>query len=207
MNYQKLKTAEQNFFQRYPLGFNSPEMQAIAKKHRVFKMTEQAREKFSEDKFEDTEQIILSFEKIVAQSSLVSIFEKPKLRDALRIMDENEKQMLAIGLKEFLYGNQASGFSIMVQILKTYHIGKWPIITVVPYYFSPNKEILIKPNTVKGIIKFFEMDELKYNSNPTYEFYSAYRNEINKIKREVSEGIQAENAGFCGFLMMSIEKE
>lgn len=207
MNYQKLKIAEQNFLMRYPQGFESPEMQAVAKKHKLIKMTELAKENFSIEKFEDVEHVIGAMGKLVSQSSLVSIFEKPKLRDALKIMNETEKQILAIGLKELLHGNQASGFSTIVQILKTYQIAKWPIITVVPYYFKPNEEVLIKPNTVKGIINFFEMEGLKYSPNPTFEFYSAYREEINKIKKEVSPLIQAENAGFCGFLMMSLERK
>lgn len=206
MNYEKLKEAEQEFLMRYPGGFDNPEMLAIAKKHKIGKMVEFAQDSFGLEQFEDTEQIIENLMKIVGKSSLVSIFEKAKFKDIVKMLHENEKEMLAIGLKEFLHGDAASGFSLMVQVLKMYQIAKWPILTVVPYYYRPEVEVLIKPTTVKGVITHFELEGMKYSPTPTYDFYKAYRDEINRMKVEVSPSLRAENAGFCGFLMMSLEE-
>jgi hypothetical protein len=66
-------------------------------------------------------------------------------------------------------------------------------------------EVLVKPTTAKGVIEYFELEGLKYSSHPTFEFYRAYREQINQIKKEVDASLQFDNAAFCGFLMMSLE--
>lgn len=205
MNYEKLKKAEQEFLMRYPGGFENPAMEEMAKKHKSGKMTKFAQDNFALSQFEDTDKIIESFAKIASLSSLVSVFEKVRFKDILKTLHEDEKQMLVIGLKELLHGNAVSGFSLMVQILKPYKMAKWPILTVVPYYYNPSVEILIKPTTVKGAIAYFELEGLTYSPSPTYEFYKAYRDTIDGIKKEVDPSLRGENAGFCGFLMMSLE--
>ena len=205
MNHEKLKKAEQEFLMRYPGGFDNLAMREISKKHKSVKMAKFAQDNFALSQFEDKEKIIESFGKIVSLSSLVSVFEKIKFRDIIKILHEDEKQMLAIGLKEFLHGDASSGFSLMVQILKPYKIAKWPILTVIPYYYNPSVEILIKPTTVKGVIAYFELEGLTYSPSPTYEFYKAYRDTIDGLKKEVDPSLRAYNAGFCGFLMMSLE--
>lgn len=88
---------------------------------------------------------------------------------------------------------------------KKYKMAKWPILTVLGLYMNPNHEVLVKPTTVKGILKYFEVEEFQYTSKANYAFYDAYRQFINEIKSEAGEHLQIDNAAFCGFLMMSIE--
>jgi hypothetical protein len=205
MNRIKLKEAEERFFMRYPGGFSDPLMLEIVKKHKVEKMKKLAQDSFSLDQFERPNNIVDSIQKIVSQSSLISIFEKPKFKDLVNALNDAEKERLSSGLKEFLYGNQEFGFVLMSELLSEYKLAKWPLMTVCPIYFNPSVEVFIKPTTAKGIIQYFELEGLKYNPKPTYKFYEAYREQINSMKKEVNTALHHDNAAFCGFLMMSLE--
>ena len=207
MNIAKLKAAERRFIERYPEGFSSPEMLEIVKKHKVEKMKKLAQESFAIGQFESAGTIVDSMIKIVSQSSLVSIFEKPKFRDSVKSMSDSEKEDLSQGLKDFLHGNQSVGFELMTSLLHEYKIAKWPLLTVYPIYYRPSVEVFIKPTTAKGIIEHFELTRLKYNARPTYAFYEAFREQITRMKQEVHESLRVDNAAFCGFLMMSLETE
>ena len=207
MNTLKLKAAEKYFFTRYPEGFSSPEMIEISKKHKPEKMHSMARELFSKDAFSDTEKTIENMIKIISRSSMVSVFEKPKFRDYARSLDSGEKEILVRGLEDFLYKDQETGFSAMVDILLPGKIAKWPVITVIAEYFNPQVEIFVKPTTAKNILSFFEIDYPVYKPRPSFNFYKEYRNVINSMKKEVSAALSPSNAAFCGFLMMSMDPE
>lgn len=204
MNKAKLKEAEKRFFMRYPGGFSNPLMLEIAKKHKVEKMNNLAQSSFDIEHFENPRKIVDSMLKIISQSSLVSLFEKPKFRDLVNAMNLNEKERLSLGLREFLHGNQGFGFDMMASLLDEYKLAKWTLLTVCPVYYRPRIEVFVKPNTTKGVIRYFELDGLIYNPKPTFEFYRAYREQINQMKAEVDESLQIDNAAFGGFLMMSI---
>ncbi|WP_291299900.1 hypothetical protein [Desulfosporosinus sp. BICA1-9] len=103
MNITKLKEAEERFFMRYPGGFSNPLMLEIAKKHKVEKMNKLAQDSFAIEQFESPSKIVDSMSKIVSRSSMVSLFEKPKFRDLVKAMSDNEKERLSHGLKEFLH--------------------------------------------------------------------------------------------------------
>lgn len=205
MNKAKLKEAEEKFLMRYPGGFTHPQMLELVKKHKVEKMKQLAQDSFAIEKFESSLGIIDAMGKVVSQSSLISIFEKPKFRDLLKVLNNGEKDHLAFGLKEYLHGNQAVGFKAMTVLLQEYKLAKWPLITVYPIYYRPNVEVFIKPTTVKGIIEYFELTGLKYNSKPTFEFYQAFREQIRQMKQDVHITLQVDNAAFCGFLMMVMD--
>lgn len=207
MNKEKLKAAEAKFLERYPGGFSHPEMLEIVKKHKVEKMINLARDSFALDRFGDAGQIADAMIKVVSQSSLVSVFEKPKFRDAVRSMNDAEKTHLSRGLKEFLHGDQPVGFSLLTGLLQEYKIAKWPVLTVFPIYYRPADEVFVKPTTAKGIIAHFELSGLRYSAQPTFGFYQAYRQQILLMKQAVSEILRVDNAAFCGFLMMALEQE
>ena len=132
MNRERLMAAEAKFLARYPEGFASPQMLEIAKKHKVEKMKKMAQDSFAPGQFGSADQIAASLVKVVSQSSLVSVFEKPKFRDAVLSMNDAEKIHLAQGLRDFLHGDQARGFGKMTGLLEEYKIAKWPILTVAP---------------------------------------------------------------------------
>lgn len=206
MNRAKLQEAEEKFLILYPGGFSNPQMLEIAKKHKAEKLTKLAQESFTLEQFESPNKIVDSMSKIVSQSAMISVFEKPKFRDLVKLLTDNEKERLSDGLKEFLHGDQEIGFELMAGLLNDYKLAKWPLLTICPFFYRPDIEVFIKPTTAKGVIEYFELEGLKYNSKPSYEFYKAYRDQIRQIKKAVNTTLQVDNAAFCGFLMMSMEK-
>ncbi len=205
MNAEKLKFAEEKFLMQYPGGFQNPEMLEIAKKHKIEKMIEMAKESLSRDNFEDPDAFAQAMVKIVARSSMVSIFEKAKFRDLVKEMSDEEKRRLSENMFELIHGNQEKGFNQMVEFLQIFKMAKWTIMTVCMLYSNPSVEVFIKPTTTKGVIKYFELEGLEYKPQPSYEFYTEYRKQINEMKKKMDESLRVDNAGFCGFLMMAMD--
>ena len=204
MNLQKLKQAEKNFFETYPGGFEHPLMLEKARKHKPKKMAELAQGEFAVKNFNKPTEIVNSMVKVVNRSSMVSLFEKPKFRDFIRELPKHEQERLSAGLEAFLYGDQAIGFDLMLDVLRDGKLAKWSIVTACPFYVKPQSEVFIKPTTAKGVISFFELEGLVYKPAPSYEFYMAYRDMINDMKDAVDPLLAPDNAHFSGFLMMSL---
>lgn len=207
MNLHKLQEAEAYFLELYPQGVEDVGLQPIIKRHNTAKIGEQVREMFAKENFSQPELICENFAKITSKSTLISLFEKPKVRDMVKSMRLERRDMLCIGLYEMLYGDQKEGFETMVEVLSFYSLAKWPIITLIPYYFYRDKEFFIKPTTTKNIIAFFEIEGLVYKPKPSYEFYVKYKKVLEGMKANVSEKISHDdNAAFTGFLMMAMEE-
>jgi predicted glycosyltransferase len=94
---------EEKFNIMYPGGFSNPEMLAIANKHKIEKMHELAKENFAVEQFQNDDKIVEAIGKIVSKSSLVLVFEKVKFRYLLPALNENEKERLSKGLRDFLH--------------------------------------------------------------------------------------------------------
>jgi len=207
MNLHKLQEAEAYFLELYPQGVEDVGLQPIIKRHNTAKIGEQVREMFAKENFTQPDIICENFVKIVSKSTLISLFEKPKVRDMIKAMRMERRDMLCIGLYEMLYGDQKEGFETMVEVLSFYSLAKWPIITLIPYYFYRDKEFFIKPTTTKNIIAFFEIESLVYKPKPSYEFYVQYKKILESMKANVGEKISHDdNAAFTGFLMMAMEE-
>lgn len=204
MNKEKLINAEKLFFAQYPGGWEHPEMQAIIKKHKPEKMKKMAQDFFAPECFDNTEEVCTHMVKIITASSMVSVFEKPRFRDAMKIAGEDEKLILCRGLYELLHADKEQGFDMMLDILRQWKMAKWTLMTIIPAYFYPADEVYIKPTTVKGIIQAFDLQGLVYKSAPTFDFYTLYRAELVKMKNIVDPIFHDDNAAFSGFLMMSI---
>lgn len=204
MNLEKLKEAESAFLYRYPGGFENPEMQLIGKKHNVGKRISQAQDCFAKNRFGDHENICSDMIKVVSAASMVSLFEKPKFRDLVRALPEQQKKRLSTGLKNFLHGDQEKGFHHMLEVLKSGKLAKWSLLTIIPNYYRPDEEVFVKPTTAKGVIATFELEGLIYNPQPDWEFYRGYRAAILEMKDLVNHSLTPSNAAFCGFLMMTM---
>ena len=205
MNKQKLKIAEARFMARYPGGFSHPDMLLIGKKHRGPQMFALAQEEFAKNKFKNSETVAEAMVKIVSRSSLVSVFEKPRFRDSVRIMSHSEKDLLTTGLEDFLHGKRQQGFELMTEALAQWKLAKWSLLTVIPNYYRPTDEVFVKPTTAKGVIQYFELKGLEYSPRPNWEFYQKFRDEILKMKTSVNPSLTPSNAAFLGFLMMSFK--
>lgn len=204
MNLKKLKQAEKAFFERYPGGFANPEMIEIRKKHKLDKMIELTQNSFTKRNFKLPELIAENMIKIVTRSSLISVFEKPKFRDFVRSLPPNHKKNLAHGLEELLHGNEQLGFETVVEVLRSGKLAKWSLMTICQAYYRPQVEVFVKPTTVKGIIEYFEIENLQYKPAPTWAFYDEYRMLINQMKTKVDPSLSPYNVAFSGFLMRSL---
>jgi len=207
MNLEKLKEAEAEFFAHYPKGFEDEALLPVVKRHNTAKIGESVRELFAEGAFGHPEEVCDNFAKIVSRSSLVSLFEKPRVRDMVKQMSPEQKDMLSIALYELLHGDKKEGFEGLVEVLSFYKLAKWPIVTLIPYYYDRNKAFFIKPTTTKNIIRYFEIEGVEYKPLPTYTFYERYTKELKEMKKRVDSSLGNDNAGFTGFLMMAIKEE
>jgi hypothetical protein len=206
MNKKKLHLAEANFMARYPGGFGHPEMQLMAKKHNAAKLFELAQSEFAKKCFRDTDAVADAMVKVVTRSSVISIFEKPRFRDAVRIMAPGEKALLVSGLHNFLHGNQQKGFDAMTATLVPWQLAKWSLLTVIPNFYLPNAEVFVKPTTAKGVIEYFELNDLKYSPRPSWDFYQRFRETVLEMKSLVDPMLAPSNIAFLGFLMMSFKE-
>jgi hypothetical protein len=208
MNDNKLRQAEAAFLHRYPGGFDNSEMIATrVKKHKPDQMIALAQESFSKGNFKLPDLIVQNMVKLISRSSIISVFEKPRFRDFANALSPEEKEFLSSGLEELLYGDEQTGFGMMLGLLKSRRLAKWPLMTVCQTYFHPQRDVFIKPTTVKGVIEFFELENLHYRPTPTWAFYEAYRSAFQEMKAKVDKSLSPTNPAFSGFLWMTIRGE
>jgi hypothetical protein len=205
MNLNKLKQAEQRFLERYPGGFENPDMLEIAKKHKVDKMTAFAHECFARGSFKNPALVVENMSRLVSRASVISLFEKPKFRDFALSLPSDLKLFLTFALEELLHGKEEKGFDSLMEILKQGKLGHWPVMTVFQIYYRPRSEVFIKPTTTRWVIQQFELNDLHYNPAPSWSFYQAYRSVINDMKSRVDPSLSPSNLAFTGFLMLSME--
>lgn len=204
MKIEALKKAERDFLARYPGGFENEEMIVISKKHKPEKMYQFAQNAFAPEQFVFEGQILENLVKIVGQSSMISVFEKPKFRDFIKLLNQDERSLLVRGLEQLLHGDQSLGFRWMLEILSIGKLAKWTILTICLFYYKPQEEVFIKPTTTKFILQNFELAGLYYSPKPDYSFYTAYRDEIMKMKQLVHPSLSPSNAAFTAFLMLGM---
>jgi len=205
MNLAKLAQAESFFLSQYPAGFRDEGLQGMTKKHPIDKLTHLAQERFRKVKFNDIEAIVESMVQVVAKSSMVSLFEKPKYRDALLSMSSNEKVKIAEALRKQLHGNREKGFNEMLSCLEDYKLAKWTLISTIPFYFKPQTNYFVKPTTAKKIIAFLELTVLVYQPRPSWTFYQLFEQQLDEVKAHVADSLSPSTAALTGFLMMSIQ--
>lgn len=204
MNIDALKAAERAFLREFPGGFRHPDLVEVGKKHKMPQHEAFAKERFAKARFQDPKTIVADMATAVGRSSMVSMFEKPRFRDFAKQLDAARTRQLASALHDLLHGPQADGFERLVDVLSEPKLAKWPIVTVVPAYYRPQKEVFVKPTTAKLIIRKLELD-LTYQARPSWAFYAAFRKAIMTMRSKVNENLQLNNPAFCGFLMMALE--
>ena len=206
MRIDKLHDLQGDFFARYAEGFMDPEMIKLGKKHNVDKVVDFTQESFAETQFGKPESIVKNLTQVVSKSSMISMFDKPKFRDAVLTLAPKECKALADAVFELLYGKQQKGFEQMLDQLVTLKLGRWSLMSVLPFYHDPNKNWFIKPNTTKSILKYFEVDQqMIYKPRPSYSFYQEYSDFLTQLRDESDPRLSPNNAAFTGFLMMTIK--
>ena len=203
LNKEKLAAAQAYFLDCYPGGFAHPDMQAIAKKHKVDQRTAFAQKELKKPCFDEPEAVVQAIAKLVSGSSMVSMFEKPKFKAAVERSSPKERKGIAAAYYELLHGDEAAGFEQVAAFLQKHRVAKWPVATAVPCYFRPNKDVLIKPTTVKLIIAELELP-IKYGPKLDWAFYAQYRKYLAQARKQCDPALAPNNAAFAGFLMMSL---
>ena len=207
MNLEKLKRAEKAFLDRYPGGFDNPELIAIRnRKHKPDQMIALAQESFANLNFKHPDLIVQNMKTLIRRSSIISVFEKLRFRDFAETLPPQEKEFLSRGLKELLYGNEQAGFEMILDLLKSEKLAKWSLMTVCQTYFHPQRDVFIKPTTVKGVIEYFELENLQYKPTPSWAFYEAHRSAFHEMKSKVDKSLSPTNPAFSGFLFMSVHR-
>lgn len=205
MNLEKLKGLEEEFLKKYPDGFDDDTMKKIKKKHNLQKHVDYIHEVCSEENLKKGVEVYASVVKVITRSSMVSVFEKMRFRDASSDFSKVEKMEFLDAVNELIHGREKKGFNMMLSILSRYNLAKWPIITAWKAYYYPKRDVFVKPTTVKKIIKYLELENVKYTPTPNYGFYRKYKKHINDIKKEVkTKSLKPNNPAFSGFLMMTI---
>lgn len=208
MNYTKLKQAEEAFLDRYPGGFENMEIQAIRKKkHNVDRMIAFAQESFAKRNFKLPDLIVENMTKVIGRSSVISVFEKARFKDFAIVLSPQDRQFLTRGLEEVLHGDEQAGFEAILDLLRSHKLAKWSLMTICQIYYHPQKDVLVKPNTVKNIIQHFELTHLQYKPTPSWEFYASYRSTIHDMKSRVDPCLSPTNAAFSWFLLLSTRAE
>jgi hypothetical protein len=203
VNLHKLRAAEAGFLQTYPRGFSDPGMDTVRRKHNVDKLVEFAGANLRRADFSRPQHIADTMLKIISRSSMVSRFEKPRFRDFVGALNSHEKEALADALEQRLYGRKQAGFEALLGQLDHYRVAKWPLLTAVPFYAAPTREVFVKPTTAKGIIAFLEVDNLLYKPAPSWEFYRGYQALLRDVSKQVVPTLAPNYAALSGFLMSS----
>lgn len=204
MNLTRLKDAEAAFLSRFPGGFDNPEITEIRKKrHNVDKMIAFAHESFANRNFKRPDLIVENMVKVIGRSSVISVFEKARFRDFAALLLPQDKTYLTKGLEELLHGDEQGGFEAVLDLLRSHKLGKWSLMTICQTYYHPQKDVLVKPNTVKSIIQYFELTHLQYKPTPTWAFYDSYRSTIYEMESSVDSSLSPTNAAFSWFLLLS----
>lgn len=203
MNIEKLIHAKKRFLEQYPGGFDDPQMEEIRKRHKPEKMHMMALEYFAPGCFDNPARVLENMVKVISRASMVSVFEKPKFRDFAKEAMNEEVIFLTMGLKNFLHGDRETGFNMMEDVLRPHKLAKWTLLTICPYYYKPTEEVFIKPTTVKSAISFFGLEGLEYSAKPSFEFYTAYKAALDKMKKVVN--VTDDNAAFGGFIMITAD--
>ena len=203
MNLDKLKSAEANFLQMFPAGFEDEGLTEVRKRHRLARMNLLALEVFQEANFFIADQFLEGLIKIISRSSMLSMFEKPKFRDIISSLNSSERELLTSYYRELFHGDQENGFDSIVDFLAFYKMAKWSVVTIGMSYHKPEREVFVKPTTTKKIISELELD-LIYRPRPTWSFYERYRKTVFEIKKNVSSSLAPNNAALTGFLMLAL---
>lgn len=207
INLERLKEAEATFLQIYPRGFSDPALQAVRKKHNVDQLVSFTQQQLTRARCQQPHFVADTMLKIVSRSSMVSRFEKPRFRDFVGSLSSDDRDLLAYAVEQRLFGRKQQGFEILLDMLRAHRIAKWAVISAVPFYHAPRREVFVKPTTTKGILALLEVDHVRYQSTPSWAFYKGYQSVLREVRKHVHSSLFRNYAALSGFLMMSMRAD
>ena len=203
-NLDRLRQAETEFLLVYPQGFADPAIAPLRRKHNVDRLVRHAQEHFTRLACQRPDAVCEALLRTVSRSSMVARFEKPRFREFIGSLGSDERATLAFAVEQRLHGRRRQGFELMLGMLAGHGLAKWSLISAVPFYFSPRREVFVKPTTAKRILTWLEVEDLHYRPEPSWAFYTGFRRLLRRIRREVPPSLSPTNAALTGFLMMSL---
>lgn len=203
MNKAALLKAQAQFVKQYPGGFGHEDLQSLGKKFKVDLHSAFAQERFAPDQFDRPAEIVKSMAELASKSSMVSMFEKPKLKEAVNNLSTVGRRKWSDALYEVLHGDQSEGFDALINEMSKQQVAKWTLVTLVPGYYALQDEIFVKPSTTKLIVKQMELDII-YKPTPTWAFYRDYRKSLLQMRKLAKQVKAKSNPAFTGFLMMTL---
>ena len=204
MNLDKLRRAEAGFLAIYPKGFADPAIQPVRRKHNVQQLVRYAGEALTRERCHRPDAVCDAVLAIISRSSMVARFDKPRFRDFVASLGGDERETFAYAVEQRLHGRRAQGFELMRGMLAPFGLARWPVISAAPFYHAPRREAFVKPSTVKRILAWLEVEDLRYHPTPSWAFYRGFQRLLVAIRREVSPSLSPTNAALTGFLMMSL---
>lgn len=205
MNIRRIKEAEAAFLGRYPLGFDDPGMAPIRKRHNVPQLASFAKDNVTRLTLTQPENFSELLVKITGRSSMVSRFEKAPFRECVAMLTSRDKRRLARAYEKRLFGNRKrQGFEEIVEFFAPFRLARWSLLSALPFYLAPTREVFVKPTTAKKIVELLEIDSLEYHARPDWAFYDGYRKLIREVKQHLDPRLTANNAAITGLLMFSL---
>ena len=118
-------------------------------------------------------------------------FEKMALRDAVR--SPEGAKLFAVGLRDSLHGKgtQQDRFNRFGRVLDSLprrqtRVHTWPLHTVFGFIASPDREIFLKPNTMKRAAQAYGFD-FHYASRPNWATYASLLEFASTIARDQAD--------------------
>ncbi|WP_199153160.1 hypothetical protein [Chromobacterium sp. ASV23] len=192
-----------DFLIRFPGGFQDPDWQALARKHKSYAKAEALCQReltrgkldaaLACGKLADTTQ---ACRQIISLATTVSTFEKIAFRNYMDFRDLNQPFIQA--LRDVLHDFGPDSFAAYIDTLSLArndpkaNAAKWPIVTCFLACFDPQRHVCIKPTTIKKVAARLGVD-LHYQSRPNFECYRAVQDMVLDFRRHSAVAADVDN--------------
>ncbi|POZ63998.1 hypothetical protein [Chromobacterium alticapitis] len=196
-------TMDADFLARFPGGFQDPDWQALARKHKSYAKAEAlCQSELTRDKLDAAlasgklADVTHACRQIISLASTVSTFEKIAFRNYMDNRDLNLPFVQA--LRDVLHDFGPDSFAAYVDTLAMARMdpkanaAKWPIVSCFLACFDPQVHVCIKPTTVKKVAERLGV-ELHYQSRPNYECYRAVQDMVLDFRRHSTVAAEVDN--------------
>ncbi|MAK60171.1 MAG: hypothetical protein CMK09_04255 [Ponticaulis sp.] len=183
-NYFGWDGAMKRFSTLFPDGFQSD---YYCKKERNYKLV--ARDHLAEhfppelamSGNRDTEAALEGYRK----TNMLSKFEQMRVQELLR---GSNAQAFIAGAADIVLGDLDTGFSRMIAAAKPHDAAKWPVLTYLPFFWSPKTQMFLKPTVTKDFAERvghrFQYD---YEPTPNVVTYRSLLNLASQTAQKTSD--------------------
>lgn len=184
---------DHDFLLRFPGALNDPDWQALGKKHRsIDDVIRLCREGLTQPLLQralvtgNTAAVIECSRQIIGRCTTVSTFEKMAFRNYLGYGEVHRPFVAA--LNDVLHHFSPEHFEAFVDALTLCrhdpraNAAKWPVVTCFLAYSDPERQVCIKPTTIKKLAGKLGID-IAYQARPNYETYRRVQAMVQDFRR------------------------